>query len=444
MCDTFVALSTSTHDGSILFGKNSDREPNEAQCVIIVPAMDHPRDSKVKCTYIEIPQITHTHAVILSKPFWIWGAEMGSNEFGVTIGNEAVFTRVPYEKGPSLTGMDLLRLALERSKTAAEGLKTITTLLEAYGQGGNCGFTHPFYYHNSFLIVDLNEAWILETAGKQWAAVKVKDYGAISNRITIESEWDVCSDGLVDFALERGYCKQRSGFNFSKVYSDPLFTYFSNAKNRNGCTLDFLRNNKGNLKLSDAMNLLRSHRADKSNWAPDVKITGSDVCMHAGFGPIRINQTVGSMVSHLTPEIQTHWVTGTAAPCMSLFKPVWIDAGVPESLFTPKGRYDEQSIWWQHEILHRRVLGNYRQRFASFQNERDSREASFIQHASQMQDKTFLERKTFSELCFKQGWEDTRRWIESVRNVDRSDKTIFYFKMAWNKFNKEAAIEDLL
>ncbi len=31
MCDTFVALPPATADGSILFGKNSDREPNEAQ-----------------------------------------------------------------------------------------------------------------------------------------------------------------------------------------------------------------------------------------------------------------------------------------------------------------------------------------------------------------------------------------------------------------------------
>jgi secernin len=444
MCDTFVALSSSTRDGSVLFGKNSDREPNEAQCVVTIPATDHLNGSKVKCTYIEIPQIAHTHAVILSKPFWMWGAEMGSNEFGVTIGNEAVFTRVPYEKGHSLTGMDLLRLALERSKTAAEGLKIITTLLETYGQGGNCGFTHPFYYHNSFLIADLNEAWILETAGKQWAALKVKDVGAISNHITIENEWDFCSDGLIDFALEKGYCKKRADFNFRKAYSDPLFTFFSDARNRNSCTHNFLRKNKGNLKLSDAMNLLRNHRHDDSNWSPDVMLAGSDVCMHAGFGPVRINQTVGSLVSQIISGNQTHWVTGTAAPCMSHFKPVWIDSGVPESLSIPTGKYDHRSVWWQHEILHRGVLGNYRQRLAHFRRERDSREANLIQLASKMQNKTSVERKAFSELCFKQGWEDTGRWIESVRNIDRSDKTIFYFKMAWNKFNKEAAINELL
>ena len=54
-------------------------------------------------------------------------------------------------------------------------MDVITELLEKYGQGGNCmedecGFT----YHNSFLISDRTEAWILETSGKYWAAERVE------------------------------------------------------------------------------------------------------------------------------------------------------------------------------------------------------------------------------------------------------------------------------
>src|SRR5512139_2745316 len=115
MCDTLVALGNVTADGVTLFGKNSDREPNEAHQLLRVPAAEHPAGSTVQCTYLEIPQVDHTCEVLLGKPFWMWGAEMGANEHGVAIGNEAVFTKVPQMKGAALTGMDLLRLGLERA-----------------------------------------------------------------------------------------------------------------------------------------------------------------------------------------------------------------------------------------------------------------------------------------------------------------------------------------
>ncbi|RLE94467.1 MAG: hypothetical protein DRN04_03505 [Thermoprotei archaeon] len=60
------------------------------------------------------------------------GAEMGVNEYGLAIGNEAVFTKEPYSK-TGLTGMNMLRLALECCKTAEEALNFIIGLLEKYG-----------------------------------------------------------------------------------------------------------------------------------------------------------------------------------------------------------------------------------------------------------------------------------------------------------------------
>ena len=64
-----------------------------------------------QCTYIEIPQAPKTLAVILSKPAWMWGAEIGANEAGVCIGNEAVRTQLTQEddKTERLLGMDLVR-----------------------------------------------------------------------------------------------------------------------------------------------------------------------------------------------------------------------------------------------------------------------------------------------------------------------------------------------
>lgn len=63
----------------------------------------------LQCTYIQIPQVEKTYAVVLSKPAWLWGAEMGSNDQGVCIGNEAVWTRETVDPGEALLGMDLVR-----------------------------------------------------------------------------------------------------------------------------------------------------------------------------------------------------------------------------------------------------------------------------------------------------------------------------------------------
>ena len=115
MCDTFVHIPSST-TASVIFGKNSDREPNEAQQ--IVSYSRNIRDKKtIQATFIEVEHPAATYEVILSKPFQMWGAEMGCNEYGVCIGNEAVFTKMPFDKkNIGLTGMDLLRLSLEISK----------------------------------------------------------------------------------------------------------------------------------------------------------------------------------------------------------------------------------------------------------------------------------------------------------------------------------------
>ena len=41
MCDTFVARGAATADGATIFGKNSDREPNEAQVLECHPRREH-------------------------------------------------------------------------------------------------------------------------------------------------------------------------------------------------------------------------------------------------------------------------------------------------------------------------------------------------------------------------------------------------------------------
>lgn len=440
MCDTVVALGNTTADGITLFGKNSDREPNEAQHLLRIPRTQHPEGSTVTCTYITIPQVRTTYEVLLSKPFWIWGAEMGANEHGVAIGNEAVFTRVPYEKKGGLLGMDLLRLALERARTAREALEVITTLLAEYGQGGNAGFRHKFYYHNSFLIADPHEAWVLETAGRQWAAERVQDVRAISNGLTIGNTWDLASDDLVSYAVDRGWCKGRDDFHFANCYSDTLYTRLSACHHRRQSTEQMLRARIGSLTVQDLMAALRNHGTEP--YDPAAGLTGAEVCMHAGAGPVRGNQTVGSMVSSLAPDVQTHFVTGTAAPCTSVFKPVWLGMDL-SALFgpVPDGSYDEATLFWRHEALHRATLRDYTSLAPLYRAQRDALEQQFIPAALAYRHTTPGERAAFASRCFAEAAAAEQEWLEMVRSAPVSNSPGLLYRRAWRARNRAAGME---
>nr|KAF6320096.1 secernin 1 [Myotis myotis] len=113
-----VALPPHAKDGLVVFGKNSARPRDEVQEVVYFPAADHEPESKVECTYISVDQVPKTHAIVISRPAWLWGAEMGANEHGVCIANEAVNAREPAAETEALLGMDLVRLGLERGSTA--------------------------------------------------------------------------------------------------------------------------------------------------------------------------------------------------------------------------------------------------------------------------------------------------------------------------------------
>ncbi len=441
MCDTVVVTAEATADGVTVFGKNSDREPNEAHHLLYVPAADHPSGSYVQCTYVDVPQVEHTYATLLAKPFWMWGAEMGANEHGVVIGNEAVFTKVPYEKGDGLIGMDLLRLALERAATAREALTVITDLLAEYGQGGNCGFQRKLFYHNSFLIADPHQAWVLETAGPHWAARRVTGVYTISNRLTIGSEWDVASPDLVAYAIRRGWCARKDDFHFARCYSDFIYTTFSYGGPRRRRTRDLLTAQHGGVTVSDVMGVLRDHGGDgAAPRSPDQGLTGATVCMHAGFGPIRISQTTGSMVSHLHPDRATHFFTATAAPCTSVFKPVWLDAGLPDLGPTPKGTYDAATLYWRHEALHRATLRDYLTLIQLYHTERDALERGFVERALDCAFWPAAERAAFAADCFAQADAAEMRWLEQVSSAGVQKRPGRFYAMAWDRFNRRSGM----
>ncbi len=315
MCDTLVALPCYTKNGKMLFAKNSDRHPNEPQFLQHFKAKDYNMSERpfVELTYIVIPQAAHTYEITISRPSWMWGGEFGFNEFGLNIGNEAVFTKEKYLKADGITGMDMLRLALERCKTALEALYFLIVTLEKYPQGGNCGYGKPFYYHNSFLIADTTDAYVLETAGKYWAYKKVKDYFAISNCLCL-SDYDECHPELIENAIKHRWCKSEEDFDFVKCYSDPIYTKFAKGRQRRAMAMEKL--SKGAPDIKTIIGIMRSHAGGAKDGFAEV----GSICMHAG-GLIGDN-TTASYVAEIDGKDSLYFATESSMPCISIYKPV--------------------------------------------------------------------------------------------------------------------------
>lgn len=342
MCDTLVRVLP----GRVLFAKNSDRDPNEAQLLEWHPRRAHPAGARLRCTWLEIPQVPETHAVLVSRPFWMWGAEIAANEHGVVVGNEAVFTRQPYA-ATGLTGMDLVRLGVERAATASSAVEVITGLLETHGQGGGCGHENrSFTYHNSFIVADPRAAYVLETAGRRWQAQRVENAWSISNGLTLPR--------MVG-------------------ESDRLRTAVSACRVRRGMTLAATE------RANSVAGLMAALRAHEHGPVPAYRLLNGGMsapCMHAG-GVVASSQTVASWVAELRPDGARHWVTATSAPCVSLFKPVRVETPLDLGP-APTDRADQRSLWWRHERLHRAVMQDPARLLPLFKDQRDAVESRWL------------------------------------------------------------------
>lgn len=426
MCDTMVALGNASSDGQVYIAKNSDRQPNEPHILVYIPRKQYRAGEKLKCTYIEIEQTQETYAVFLLKPSWIWGCEMGANEFGLNIGNEAVFTREKYAK-TGLTGMDMIRLALERCRNSSEALNYLIELLEQYGQGGNCGFEKPFFYHNSFLIADPDQACILETAGQYWAVKQVTDVDSISNGLTIGHYFDKCHPHLIEHAIQKRWCKSEKNFDFANCYKDKLFTFFSGSKQRRELCLNELNRQKGSINIQTMISILRSHSPEISA-KPFANASVRSVCMHAG-GLIG-DHTTGSYVASLDANNCTYWVTGASTPCLAAFKPLWLIENNPV-LFSEEQERNALAYWYKRERLHRMVLNGQIINLDEYIDNRNQMENQWIMAASQLV--SAQEKQSFMIRAWQEEENLIDKFIRSNECRPVCPKGKLYYRKYWSR-----------
>lgn len=287
MCDLLCALPAATGT-STLFAKNSDRPADEQQVIEWHPSrLD---TETIRATYVEVPAHPEpTFGFVASRPVWGWGVEHGVNEAGLAIGNARIFTTLDPRGTPdALTGMDLVRLALERAGDADRAVSVIAELLATIGQGGS-GYPEPGRpYWSSFLVADPVRALVVETTGNVGGVAEVADVWAMSNRTTIPR-----------FAADHGHPRQDV-----TTMVQPRLDASRRVLDRQPVTAEAL------------MGHLASHDGGPGGWT---------VCMHVD-DPEHPEATTSSMVAELPvggPPV-AHLLLGS--PCAGAYQRVVVTA----------------------------------------------------------------------------------------------------------------------
>jgi hypothetical protein len=199
--DLVVAVGRATVDSRTLFGSSCGRSNRGGRVLCVTPAHLFAPDEKVRATQVELPQARQVYRVLGCRPVTCWGYEYGLNEHQVAAGCTPL--RPALERGHSgLLGSDLVRLALERSRTARHAVEVLTGLLEQYGPGTPPGSAPE---DNAFLIADPREAYAVETAGTHWVYQEIQEVRAVSGLRVVRQDWDRISHGLAPQAIARGW-----------------------------------------------------------------------------------------------------------------------------------------------------------------------------------------------------------------------------------------------
>jgi secernin len=351
-CDTMVALGEVTQHGQTTFAKNSDRPPDECQPLEQHPRRTHPQGAVTRCQFVSLPEVETAYRHVGSRPSWCWGYEHGFNEHQVVIGNEGLGSKWPVAKEPKLIGMEVLRLGLERSRTAAEAVEVMTDLISRYGQGKFENDVDVRTYDNGYIAADPHEAYVIETAGHQWAVKKVEGSIGISNVYSVETDWNELSPEAESRAVEQGWWKEEGRFNFADAYTENSRAEGSGAMRRlRSCSV--LKQREGRLDTRAMMALLSDHGDGEMPEEPfqtEIK-PGSGICVHTGEDG-KGGNTAASLVADLCADgsrLPVYWCS-FYSPCLGLFLPVFIEGELPSVLGNGEVKPSDDSPWW---LFHR-------------------------------------------------------------------------------------------
>ena len=153
-CTNLIVTRGASHDGSVMITYAADSHTRYG-AIAFYPAADHAPGTACEVYHYEngrlmgtIPEVPHTYSVIQFM-----------NEHQVAIG-ETTFgglDSLQSQPGAILDYGSLMKIGLQRARSARELIRVITELIAQYGYASS---------GESLSISDRNEAWIMEIIGK--------------------------------------------------------------------------------------------------------------------------------------------------------------------------------------------------------------------------------------------------------------------------------------
>jgi dipeptidase len=334
-CDIVVALGRATVDRLTLFGLNSEQPAGQGAPLCRIPGRAFALGEKVRTQFLELPQPRQTYTVLGRRPLGQWGLDCGINEHQVAAGCVPLRS-VLAGKGVGLLGTDLVRLTLERTRTARQGVDLLTDLVERYGQGAFLDCPAPDASDCALVIADPAEAYAVETAGPYWVYQEIQEVRAIGNVRTVRQDWDRISHGLAPYAFEQGWWPDDgSKLDFAGALRENPAEH-GDAMRRWGRATLLLTEQNGHIDTAFLRRLLSDHGEDAED--PDSTLTTgpASLCRHATRP--NTSGTAASFVTALSADsahLPMVWCAfGT--PCTSVYLPVLLDGELPAA-FTSSG-----------------------------------------------------------------------------------------------------------
>lgn len=276
-CTNLLVSKSASEDGSVIITYTCDGEFHPH--LRYYEAEDHEPGAMLDITDWSgklrgsIKQVPHTYAVV---------GLMNEHQLAIS---ETTFSGREECINPEglLHYWDLMRLGLQRAKTAREAITVMTDLVETYGYRSS---------GESFSIADTNEAWIMEMIGPgpggkgaHWVALRIPD-GYISchaNKARIstfpldDSENCLYSDHVVSNAVDNGFYDPDSGkpFSYCDAYcpSTPRNQRYADAR-----VWTILRRAAPSLNLSSDYHRAVDGAEPYPLWIkPDKKLSMGDV-----------------------------------------------------------------------------------------------------------------------------------------------------------------------